>query len=180
MNAVLPDRAPRASWPDGGSLSRSIQLKLYTSTGIQSRSGGDLDVLGIAWQYRWGAVFEPYIRERNGQRVTTNSEMEGDAMDEDTRKGKVGPSRAALMCTFCIAPAIIPSWPYASQGSDAKSILKAMSDYVASQKTIEVTFDSDIEVITPQLELETRGWKVADDFFEKDIQGSSEIKERGV
>jgi len=39
-----------------------------------------------------------------------------------------------------------------TQGSDAKSILKAMSDYVSSQKTIELTFDSDIEVITPQLE----------------------------
>ena len=38
------------------------------------------------------------------------------------------------------------------QGSDAKAILKAMSDYVSSQKTIELTFDSDIEVITPQLE----------------------------
>jgi len=39
-----------------------------------------------------------------------------------------------------------------AQESDAKSILKAMSDYVSSQKTIELTFDSDIEVITPQLE----------------------------
>jgi hypothetical protein len=39
-----------------------------------------------------------------------------------------------------------------AQGSDAKSVLKAMSDYVSSQKTIELTFDSDIEVITPQLE----------------------------
>jgi hypothetical protein len=38
------------------------------------------------------------------------------------------------------------------QGNDAKSILKAMSDYVSSQKTIELTFDSNIEVITPQLE----------------------------
>jgi len=38
------------------------------------------------------------------------------------------------------------------QGSDAKSILKAMSDYMRSQKTIEFTFDSDIEIITPQLE----------------------------
>jgi len=37
-------------------------------------------------------------------------------------------------------------------GNEAKSILKAMSDYVSSQKTIELTFDSDIEVITPQLE----------------------------
>jgi hypothetical protein len=35
---------------------------------------------------------------------------------------------------------------------DAKAILKAMSDYVSSQMTIELTFDSDIEVITPQLE----------------------------
>jgi len=38
------------------------------------------------------------------------------------------------------------------QASDAKAILKAMSDYVSSQKTIELTLDSDIEVITPQLE----------------------------
>ena len=35
---------------------------------------------------------------------------------------------------------------------DAKFILKAMSEYVSGQKTIELTFDSDIEVITPQLE----------------------------
>jgi hypothetical protein len=38
------------------------------------------------------------------------------------------------------------------QGSDAQSILKAMSDYVSSQQTIAITFDSDIEVITPYLE----------------------------
>jgi hypothetical protein len=39
-----------------------------------------------------------------------------------------------------------------SQGSDAKAVLKAMADYVRGQKTIELTFDSDIEIITPQLE----------------------------
>lgn len=39
-----------------------------------------------------------------------------------------------------------------AQEGDAKSILKAMSDYVSSQKTIELTFDSDIEAITPELE----------------------------
>ncbi len=39
-----------------------------------------------------------------------------------------------------------------AEGGDAKAILKAMSDYVGSQNTIELTFDSDIEVITPQLE----------------------------
>ena len=35
---------------------------------------------------------------------------------------------------------------------DAKAVLKSMSDYVSSQKTIGLTFDSDIEVITPEIE----------------------------
>ncbi len=35
---------------------------------------------------------------------------------------------------------------------EAKALLRAMSDYVGSQAAIELTFDSDIEVITPQLE----------------------------
>lgn len=41
-----------------------------------------------------------------------------------------------------------------AQASDgeAKAILKAMSDYLSAQTTIALTFDSDIEVITPQLE----------------------------
>ena len=40
----------------------------------------------------------------------------------------------------------------AEAGDDAKAILKAMSDFMGSQQTIELTFDSDIEVITPELE----------------------------
>jgi hypothetical protein len=39
-----------------------------------------------------------------------------------------------------------------AQGDDADRILKAMSDYVASQKTLSITFDSDIEVITSSLQ----------------------------
>ena len=39
-----------------------------------------------------------------------------------------------------------------AQETDAMSILKVMSDYVGSRNTIELTFDSDIEVITPELE----------------------------
>lgn len=35
---------------------------------------------------------------------------------------------------------------------DAGKILKSMSDYVASQKVISATFDSDMEVITPDLQ----------------------------
>ena len=39
-----------------------------------------------------------------------------------------------------------------AEDNEARSILKAMSDYVSSQQTIEVTFDSSIEIITPELE----------------------------
>ena len=37
-------------------------------------------------------------------------------------------------------------------GDDALQILKATSDYLSSQKTISATFDSGLEVITPQAE----------------------------
>lgn len=39
-----------------------------------------------------------------------------------------------------------------AQGNDAGKILKAMSDYVTSQKNVSLTFDSSIEVITPDLQ----------------------------
>ena len=42
--------------------------------------------------------------------------------------------------------------PATAQEDDARAILKVMSDYVGSQQTIELTFDSAIEIITPQLE----------------------------
>ena len=35
---------------------------------------------------------------------------------------------------------------------DAAAIVKAMSDYVAAQQTISATFDTSIEVVTPQIE----------------------------
>jgi len=40
----------------------------------------------------------------------------------------------------------------APQLTGAKAILKSMSDWLGAQKSLELTFDSDIEVITPQLE----------------------------
>jgi hypothetical protein len=42
--------------------------------------------------------------------------------------------------------------PAAFAADDAVQILKAMSDYVASQKTLSLTFDSDVEVVTPEVE----------------------------
>ena len=59
-----------------------------------------------------------------------------------------GPTTAVLAA----AALLLLSSPARAQGSDPKAVLKAMSLYVSSQKTIELTFDSDIEVITPQLE----------------------------
>lgn len=41
----------------------------------------------------------------------------------------------------------MPAW-----ADDAGKILKSMSDYIASQKVISATFDTDIEVITPDLQ----------------------------
>jgi hypothetical protein len=52
-----------------------------------------------------------------------------------------------LVVVFAIAPT-----QTSAQSDDARSILKAMSDYVGGEKSIELTFDSAIEVITPQLE----------------------------
>jgi len=40
----------------------------------------------------------------------------------------------------------------AQKADDAAQILKSMSDYVASQKNISLTYDSDIEVITSEVE----------------------------
>lgn len=63
------------------------------------------------------------------------------------RHGRTGVGCVLLAATLLLAgPGAL-----AEQG-DAKAILKTMTDYVASQQSIELTFDSDIEVITPQLE----------------------------
>jgi hypothetical protein len=40
----------------------------------------------------------------------------------------------------------------AEKNGDAIKTMKAMSDYIASQKTLSVTFDSDVEVITSELQ----------------------------
>ena len=62
-------------------------------------------------------------------------------------------SRMSFAGMLFLAAALVVALPAArAQASDAKSILKSMSDYVSRQKTIEFTFDSDIEVITPQRE----------------------------
>jgi hypothetical protein len=38
-------------------VNRHNSVRLYGATGVSTRTGGDFDVIGIAWQYRWGAGF---------------------------------------------------------------------------------------------------------------------------
>lgn len=62
-------------------------------------------------------------------------------------------SRLASVCLALLGTLFVLAAPSApAQTGDARGILKAMSDYVGRQQAIELTFDSDIEVITPQLE----------------------------
>ena len=46
------------NWRVGATLALPITLqhsiKLYGNTGVSSRTGSDFDLVGIAWQYRWG------------------------------------------------------------------------------------------------------------------------------
>ena len=63
--------------------------------------------------------------------------------------------RSKLITILSLVLSVAVAWPVLAaeqQENDAKSILKTMSDYMSSRKTIELTFDSDIEIITPQLE----------------------------
>jgi hypothetical protein len=64
--------------------------------------------------------------------------------------------RQTLTVALCLsaAPLLFVGQSALAQAreGDAKSILKATADYLSSQQTIELTFDSDIEVVTPELE----------------------------
>jgi len=46
------------NWRVGATLALPVNprnsLKLYASSGVSSRTGNDFDLLGVAWQYRWG------------------------------------------------------------------------------------------------------------------------------
>ena len=51
-----------------------------------------------------------------------------------------------------LALTAVPIGSTAQAEDDAGKILKAMSDYVGKQKSISVAFDTDIEVITPEIQ----------------------------
>jgi len=54
----------------------------------------------------------------------------------------------ATMLAAIAGAALLGAEPIFAQSGDAEKIVKKMSDYIASQKSIALTYDSDIEVIT--------------------------------
>ena len=57
-----------------------------------------------------------------------------------------------LAAAAALSAALTSFGARADESADAKAILKAMSDYVTSQKTIAAAFNSDIEAVTPDLQ----------------------------
>jgi hypothetical protein len=61
--------------------------------------------------------------------------------------------RLIVTCGIAVTVSISLTWAaVAEQNGGAIQMLRAMSDYTASQKSISLTYDSDIEVITPELQ----------------------------
>jgi len=60
-------------------------------------------------------------------------------------------SSVAAVCALMAVTAFGPN-AYAQKDGSAVETLKAMSDYIGSQTTLSVTFDSDVEVITSDLQ----------------------------
>ena len=46
------------NWHIGGTsafrVNRENSIKLYASNGVSARTGDSDDLIGVAWQYRWG------------------------------------------------------------------------------------------------------------------------------
>ena len=60
--------------------------------------------------------------------------------------------RAAVAALVILGASFFQAHPARSQDGDARKILEAMSNYLAGQKAIAATFDSDIEVLTSDLQ----------------------------
>ena len=57
LNGVL-DNDLQQNWRGGGTLAFPVDVrnsvKFYASRGVSARTGNNYDLVGIAWQYRWG------------------------------------------------------------------------------------------------------------------------------
>ena len=54
----VAERDLQRNWRVGATLALPVNkrnsVKLYGSSGVSARTGNDFDLLGVAWQYRWG------------------------------------------------------------------------------------------------------------------------------
>ena len=81
--------------------------------------------------------------------------IDGVSDENDRNRIKFGPSDYLARNTYalrnsCVRRCLIPRAQ--AQSDDATKILKTMSDYIAGQKSISLTFDADIEVITSEMQ----------------------------
>jgi hypothetical protein len=63
-----------------------------------------------------------------------------------------GAARPGAFMSAVLTMGVLLMSQASAQSGDAERLLKAMSDYVAGQKAISVTYDSDVEVITSTLQ----------------------------
>jgi hypothetical protein len=77
-----------------------------------------------------------------------------DAMNlvASSRSSRPAIGRLGGVITVLFATMLFAAPRAQAQDDGARTILKAMSDYVASQKNISIAYDSDIEVITAELQ----------------------------
>jgi len=66
--------------------------------------------------------------------------------------GKTLRSLIRISATAASTAFLFASTSLTAHTQDAAKVLKAMSDYTGAQKSISATFDSDIEIITPDLQ----------------------------
>jgi hypothetical protein len=69
-----------------------------------------------------------------------------------TKAARGVPRNGVLGCAAFLLFTITVAGNASAQAGDAERILKAMSDYLTSQKAMMASFDTDIEVITPDLQ----------------------------
>jgi hypothetical protein len=76
------------------------------------------------------------------------------AMKLATQWSWAGPrgARRAIVVGMILAAYAFSAPFAAAQSVDPNKILKAMSDYISSQKAFSLTYDSAVEVITPELQ----------------------------
>src|SRR5258707_246922 len=67
-------------------------------------------------------------------------------------QGKTLRSMIRTSATAASMAILVVSASQTARAQDAAKVLKAMSDYTAAQKSISATFDSDIEIITSDLQ----------------------------